>query len=446
MQQYIDTITAFSNGVMVPLAGASVTVRRAGTGTLATLYSSNSTSSPRANPLTASATGLVSFYAADGRYDLLVSKAGFDTVTITDVLLEDPADGIITTISGADISGSTVDSTVIGAVSPSTGAFTSLQLTAGATGTIGLGEVRLNTAEATLDVGLGGGVVGQMFEEMYITVKNSTGSAMTSGQVVTFTGVNGVAPTVGLAQADASYQPLYTVGVITQDIAAGAVGRATTFGKVRGANTTGGAENWQVGDVLFISPTTPGALTNVEPTAPNAAISVAAVLSVSSTDGVLLVRPLLHAATNYGVFSSTQSQTAVATSTPYAVAFNTTDASRGVEIVSGNPSRIRCTRAGLYNFQFSAQLAKSTSSVGYVWIWPRVNGTNIANSATKMSVAGSGSEVVPAWNFVLPMAANDYFELMYAVSSTAVSFPAVAAEAFCPAIPSVILTATQVNQ
>lgn len=446
MQKFIDTITASSNGTLVPLSAATVTVRLAGTGTLATLYSANNTSSPQANPLTSSATGLVAFYAADGRYDITASKTGFAPVTISDVLLEDPADGIIKTIDGATITGSTVNSTTIGATSASTGRFTSVQLASGATGTIALGEIRLNSTENTLDVGLSGGVVGQMFEEAFVTVKNDTASPMVSGQVVTFTGVNGTAPAVGLATANSAYQPLYTVGVVTQSIAAGAYGRATTLGKVRGMNTTGGAENWAVGDILYISPTTAGALTNVEPTAPNVAISMAAVLSVSATEGVLLVRPLLHTRTHYGVFSSDTDQTAAVIDTAYPVVFTDTDSSSGVALDPADGSLVVCSRAGLYNFQFSAQLTKSSSSVGYAWIWPRINGTDVPNSATKVSVAGSGSEVVPAWNFALPMDAGDEFQLMYAFSSTEISFDALAAQAFCPAVPSVILTVTQVNQ
>ena len=446
MQKFIDTITASSNGTLVPLSAATVTVRLAGTGTLATLYSANNTGSPQVNPLTSSATGLVAFYAADGRYDITAAKAGFSPVTISDVLLEDPADGIIKIIDGATITGSTVNSTTIGATAASTGRFTSVQLASGATGTIAVGEMRLNSTDNTLDVGLGNGVVGQMFEETFIAVKNGTGSAMTAGQVVTFTGVNGAVPEVGLATANSAYQPLYTVGVLAENLAAGATGRATTLGKITGLNTTGGAETWAGGDILYISPTTAGALTNVEPTAPNVAISVAAVISANASTGILLVRPLLHARTHYGVFSSDTSQTAAVVETAYAVEFTDTDISSGVALDVTDGSLVIPTRAGLYNFQFSAQLAKSNSSIGYAWIWPRVNGTDIPNSATKVSIAGSDSEVVPSWNFVLPMDAGDEFQLMYAFSATSISFDAVVAETFCPAIPSVILTVTQVNQ
>jgi hypothetical protein len=44
------------------------------------------------------------------------------------------------------------------------------------------------------------------------------------------------------------------------------------------------------------------------------------------------------------------------------------------------------------------------------------------------------------------MLAGQEFQLMYAFSATSISFGALAATAFCPAIPSVILSVTQINQ
>ena len=447
MQKYIDTITAMANGALVPLSNATVTVNLAGTSTLASLYVSNSTSAPLPNPLTSSATGLVSFYAADGRYDIRVAKAGYAPITVADVLLEDPADGIIHVISGATVTSSTVDSTPVGATVPSTGRFTTVQLASGATGAIALGEMRLNNTENTIDVGMGGGVTGQLFEEQYVTVKNGTGSTITQGTVVSFTGASAGTPECGLAMADALSNPLYIIGVLTQDIASSASGRATTFGKVRAIDTTGAAsgETWAVGDILYVSPTAPGLLTNVEPTAPNVAVSVAAVLTVHASTGVLLVRPLIHGRTHYGVFTSTADQTAAVVDTAYPVDFDTSASSSGVALADSG-TLVVVDNAGLYNIQFSAQLAKSSSSAGHAWVWLRVNGSDVANSARKSTVAGSSAETTLAWNLVVALAAADEVQLMYAFDSTAVSFDAAAATAFCPATPSVILSVTQVNQ
>lgn len=107
--------------------------------------------------------------------------------------------------------------------------------------------------------------------------------------------------------------------------------------------------------------------------------------------------------------------------------------------------RISFGTAGYYNVQFSAQVSKSTGGQAYVWIWPRINGVDVPESNTKLSIQGTTSEVVAAWNFVLPVANDDYFQLMFAADNANVVLLSESANAFSPAIPSVILTATFVS-
>jgi hypothetical protein len=143
----------------------------------------------------------------------------------------------------------------------------------------------------------------------------------------------------------------------------------------------------------------------------------------------------------YGSFYSTVTQTAAATSTAYPVTINSTDISEGVYI--GSPtSRVYVDRVGTYNFQFSAQLLKSGGGSGNVYIWYRVNGADIANSATIVTLAGSSSAVVAAWNFVVEMNAGDYFELVWSTNNTNCEIHATGASSPVPAVPSVILTVT----
>lgn len=150
----------------------------------------------------------------------------------------------------------------------------------------------------------------------------------------------------------------------------------------------------------------------------------------------------------YGAFQDNTTQTAASANVAYPITFNTTDSSNGVSI--GSPtSRIVVANAGLYNFQFSAQLDKASGATASIWIWPKVNGTNITASASKVSIQGTTAENVPAWNFVLPMNANDYFELYWMTDDIDVQLKYEAgfgtAPNNVPAIPSVILTATFVS-
>jgi hypothetical protein len=108
-------------------------------------------------------------------------------------------------------------------------------------------------------------------------------------------------------------------------------------------------------------------------------------------------------------------------------------------------SRIFVAQTGIYNFQFSAQLDKTGGSASAVYIWPRINGINLPDSATKIVIDGPNNEIVAAWNFVLVMEAGDYFELAWEAADTNVVIPYVAATGNIPAIPSIILTVTWVS-
>ena len=308
------------------------------------------------------------------------------------------------------------------------------------------GMLTWNEFEDCLNVIQGDGTRLQVGLENYIEVVNRSGSTIQNGTIVRFSGVNGeeipqVLPMIG----DGSVEPLFVVGVLTNTLMDGERGRATILGKVRTLNTTGSdvGEAWQQGDILWVSPTNPGKLTKVRPTAPNVQIAVAAVLKVDATEGVLLVRPTIFPRLFYGKFLSTQNQAPALANTAYAVTFNATDIASG--FVLENNSRIKALNAGLYSFDFRLQITSTNANQKNIWIWARKNGVDIPNSATKVSVVGNAVEVVPSWDFVYSFVINDYFELMYAVDDTGLLINAPTATAFAPATPSALLKVKQVN-
>lgn len=143
----------------------------------------------------------------------------------------------------------------------------------------------------------------------------------------------------------------------------------------------------------------------------------------------------------YGTFYDTTTQTAAAINTAYGMTFNSTDLSNSVYI--GSPtSRVYVAKDGVYDIQFSAQLDNTSGGSHLIYIWLRINGTDVANSASQVRLKGTDGELVAAWNFVERLQAGDYIELMWSVSDTAVQITAQAAAAPVPAIPSVILTVT----
>lgn len=85
MQKFVNSV-ADSTGA--PVAGASVQVNVQGGGA-ATIYSDNGVT-VTTNPLTTDTNGSFSFYAADGRYQVVISGSNIQTQTINDLLLVDP--------------------------------------------------------------------------------------------------------------------------------------------------------------------------------------------------------------------------------------------------------------------------------------------------------------------------------------------------------------------
>ena len=116
------------------------------------------------------------------------------------------------------------------------------------------------------------------------------------------------------------------------------------------------------------------------------------------------------------------------------------------QITRGTPtSKIFVANTGVYNFQFSAQLDKTGGSATDVYIWPRINGVNVPNSCIKVVIDGPNSEIVPAWNFVLVMQAEDYFEVAWQSADTDVIIAAEPPASNYSGIPSIILTVTWVS-
>jgi len=105
-------------------------------------------------------------------------------------------------------------------------------------------------------------------------------------------------------------------------------------------------------------------------------------------------------------------------------------------------TRLTVAADGIYNFQFSAQLDKTSATAKDVWIWARINDVDVSDSATKVTLAGSNAATVAAWNFVYQLSANDYFELMWATDDVDCYMPSEPASAFVPSIPAIIMTVT----
>jgi hypothetical protein len=87
-------------------------------------------------------------------------------------------------------------------------------------------------------------------------------------QVVRISGASGQRLAVDLAQANNDNNSADTLGIVCETIATNQQGFILTMGHLLDINTTGSlqGEEWGDGDVLYLSPTTAGAITNRKPT------------------------------------------------------------------------------------------------------------------------------------------------------------------------------------
>ena len=301
-----------------------------------------------------------------------------------------------------------------------------------------------NDTDQTVDLGMEYDVIQQIGLEYYARVKNSTGVLIPNGTVVGFAGaVPDSALSIAPYLANGATNTLYILGVMTHDLPdSGQKGYCTTWGFVRDLNTSA----FTLGDLLYASPTVAGAFTNVKPTAPNNVVPVAVVLKVGTTDGIVFVRPTIQQQLYYGEFTKTNSQTPAAANTAYALLFTNTEIANGVAIGT-TTSEIEISHTGLYNIACSVQITSTNSSQKSIWVWLRLNGTtNFPNSARVASITLNNGYVIITLNEVYSLAAGDFIEVMYAADDTNMSIATVAATAFAPAAPAVILAVTQTEQ
>jgi hypothetical protein len=156
-------------------------------------------------------------------------------------------------------------------------------------------RMQWNEDDGTIDIGMNADVMLQVGQETQYYAKNTSGGQIDNGTPVMFTGTLGASGKLTFAEAvaDGSQPAIYMMGVATEDIPNNGFGYITSFGKVRGFNTSGTpyGETWNDGDIIYFSPAAAGSWTNVRPTAPSLDLPVAVVLNAATGgSGEIFVR------------------------------------------------------------------------------------------------------------------------------------------------------------
>ena len=145
----------------------------------------------------------------------------------------------------------------------------------------GAGEITWSQDDRTANIGLGNGVVMQIGQEMMSLVRNGTGSTIVNGTIVMVTGSVGNSGRLVVAPYDGVSDASLIIGITTEVIVAGADGMATSYGKVRGLNTSA----WPEGSVLYVN----GSGFGLTETA-SLHMKIAAVITSHASNGELMVR------------------------------------------------------------------------------------------------------------------------------------------------------------
>jgi len=141
-----------------------------------------------------------------------------------------------------------------------------------------------------------------------------------------------------------------------------------------------------------------------------------------------------------GQFAQTGTLTA-ASGVSGSISYDISGSVNGITLVSG--SRLTIPTAGVYNIQFSAQW-DCASGADTGWAWFKKNGTNIANSNTKVTMPNNTSQVMTV-NILETASVGDYYEVAWQNNAGHARLLGEAATGNLPAIPSVITTITQVR-
>lgn len=208
-------------------------------------------------------------------------------------LLGDPSTGALTKVAISSYNSSLINTSSINNYL-SASVFNYVDFSS-ASGTPSYKEGRLfyDTGDKTLTlygVNPGGGFM-QIGQELYIRGHNATGTTITDGTVVAFSGSTGTRPNIiPVATTLAGPNEIDNfehIGLATVDIPNGQDDYVTTYGYVRGINTSAFPE----GSTLYVS-SSAGLYTNVRPSKPYQSLKLGQVIRSHTSQGIILIDPI----------------------------------------------------------------------------------------------------------------------------------------------------------
>jgi len=266
----------------------------------------------------------------------------------------------------------------------------------------------------------------QVGEEMWVRVINQTGSQIDDGEVVYVSGAASGVPSVTLANAATPSTASKTLGVATGDIANGATGYITTHGSVRGIDLS----SFSIGDELWLSSTTAGAVVNSPPAAPATTVRIGTVLDDDPTEGSMFVRvdAAVESEHIYGIMSVQSGVTSEATTdaTPRQVtAWNTDGISDGIT-VDHTDDAVQVGVDGVYEVNCAVSFSTSSGADLYhveIYWYDDTTTTWTPSGFAFDRKTGTGGDVgSTSCNALLALDTNDKVSIFHSTSTGGTNF------------------------
>ncbi len=150
---------------------------------------------------------------------------------------------------------------------------------------------------------------------------------------------------------------------------------------------------------------------------------------------------------SYSEFYDTSQQTVASINTAYPVTWNGTDVADGVSLNVSDTSKMEFTYSGVYHIDMSATIHSTSASSKDVWIWPRIDGVDVANSSSMVnSLDANNHRQTINRSGLFSLTSGQYLQWMWSTNDLNLDLHGTTASAFGPAVPSATVTIVQVDQ
>ena len=140
------------------------------------------------------------------------------------------------------------------------------------------------------------------------------------------------------------------------------------------------------------------------------------------------------------LYFSTLDQPIAVVNTGQPVTFNQTYLESGFSINGASNSQITAAYAGVYNFQFTTQIASASASSKTVFIWIARNGVDLGYTAKDFVLQGSSDVNEATWNFNLDLTVGEYVEMIWSSDGIDAALNSETATSPHPGVASAVVT------